>query len=55
MLDRCFDNDEYFSLGLLNQPAIAFNNVVLLKLAKQSNCRPFLASNCVQKYLDQKW
>ncbi|CAF0941798.1 unnamed protein product [Adineta steineri] len=55
IIDRCFDNDEYFALDLLKQPAVAFHNIVPLYLAEQTKCRAFLASKCVQKYLEQKW
>ncbi|CAF0814171.1 unnamed protein product [Adineta steineri] len=55
IIDRCFDHDEYFAVDLLKQPAVAFDNVQPLKLAEQARCRAFLASKCVQKYLDEKW
>jgi len=55
IIDRCFDNDEDFAVNLLKQPAVAFDNVEPLKLAEQTKCRAFLASKCVQKYLDQIW
>lgn len=55
IIDRCFDNDEYFAVELLKQPAIAFDNIDLLKIAQEADCRIFLASKCVQRYLDNKW
>lgn len=55
IIDRCFDNEESFAIDLLKQQAVAFDNVDPLKLAEQAECRAFLASKCVQKYLDQQW
>ncbi len=55
IIDRCFDNDENFAVDLLKQPAVAFDNVVPLKLAEQAKCRAFLASKCVQEHIQQKW
>ena len=55
IIDRCFENDEYLAVDLLKQPAVAFDNIIPLELAEQTKCQAFLASNCVQKYLDQKW
>ncbi len=55
IIDRCFDHDESFAVDLLKQPAVAFDNIKPLKLAEQANCRAFLASECVHKYLDQQW
>ena len=55
IIDRCFDNDEYFGVELLKQSALAFDNVDPLKIAQEANCRIFLASKCVQRYLDNQW
>ncbi|CAF1118720.1 unnamed protein product [Rotaria sordida] len=55
IIDRCFDNDERFAVDLLKRPAVAFNDVYPLQLARKVNCRSFLASKCVQKYLDHQW
>ena len=55
IIDQCFDHDEDFAVDLLKQPAVAFDNVEPLKLAEQAKCRAFLASKCVQKYLNQQW
>ncbi|CAF1005183.1 unnamed protein product [Adineta steineri] len=55
IIDRCFDNDEYFAVELLKQNAAAFDNVDPLKVAQEANCRIFLASKCVQRYLDNQW
>jgi hypothetical protein len=55
IIDRCFDNDEDFAVHIIRRPAAAFENVYPLKLAKKSNCRAFLASKCVQRYLDNEW
>ncbi|CAF4070734.1 unnamed protein product, partial [Rotaria sordida] len=55
IIDQCFDNDENFAIDLLKQPAVAFNNIYPLQLARKINCKSFLASKCVQKYLDHQW
>ena len=55
IIDCCFNNDEDFAVNLLKQPAVSFDNIEPLKLAEQTKCRIFLASKCVQKYLDYKW
>ena len=55
IIDRCFDADEDFAVDLLKRPAHAFYNVKPWELAAKSNCRSFLASKCVQKYLDNEW
>ncbi|CAF3508465.1 unnamed protein product [Rotaria sordida] len=55
IIDRCFDNDERFAVDLLKRPAVAFNDVYPLQLARKVNCRSFLASKCVQKYLNHQW
>jgi len=55
IIDRCFDNDDNFAVDLLKRPAAAFGNVHPLQLAKKSDCKSFLASKCVQRYLDNKW
>ncbi len=55
IIDRCFDNDENFGVDLLKRKAVAFNDVKPLQIAQKANCRAFLASKCVQRYLDNKW
>jgi hypothetical protein len=39
----------------LKQPAVAFDNIEPLELAEEAECRAFIASECVQKFLDQTW
>jgi hypothetical protein len=55
VIDRCFESDRDFAINILRRPAIAFYNIHPLKLAVRANCRAFLASHCVQKYLDNEW
>ena len=55
IIDRCFHSDESFTVELLKQPAVTFDNVQPLELAEEAECRTFLASECVQRYLDHKW
>ncbi|CAF1053299.1 unnamed protein product [Rotaria sordida] len=54
IIDQCFDNNENFAFDLLKQPAVAFNDIYPLQLARKINCKSFLASKCVQKYLDHQ-
>ncbi|CAF4570547.1 unnamed protein product, partial [Didymodactylos carnosus] len=55
LIDKCFDNDEHFSVDIVKRRAVALFNCDPLRLAQDANCRSFLASRCVQKYLDNKW
>ncbi|CAF3928997.1 unnamed protein product [Rotaria sordida] len=55
IIDQCFDNNENFAFDLLKQPAVAFNDIYPLQVARKINCKSFLASQCVQKYLDHQW
>ena len=55
IIDRCFDNDENFAVDLLKRPASPYSDVNPLYLAQKANCRSFLASKCVQRYLDNEW
>ncbi|CAF5014336.1 unnamed protein product, partial [Rotaria sp. Silwood1] len=55
IIDRCLDNDENFAINLLKHPAVAFYDIYPLQLARKVNCKSFLASKCVQKYLDHQW
>ncbi len=55
IIDRCFENDRDFAINILRRPAVEFYDVNPLVLALKANGRAFLASKCVQKYLDNKW
>ncbi|CAF0835257.1 unnamed protein product [Adineta steineri] len=55
IIDRCFDNDDNFAVDLLKRPTASFFDADPLPLALKSNCRSFLASKCVQRYLDNEW
>ncbi len=55
IIDRCFDNDDNFGVDLLKRPTAAFYGVNPLTLALKSDCRSFLASKCVQRYVDNEW
>lgn len=55
IIDECFDTDEYFGVELLKENAVAFGHVEPLKVAQEADCRAFLASKCVQRYLDNQW
>ncbi|CAF3362365.1 unnamed protein product [Rotaria sp. Silwood1] len=55
IIDRCFDSDENFAVDLLKHSAVAFNDTDRLLLARKADCRSFLASKCVQRYLDNEW
>lgn len=55
IIDECFDTDEHFAVELLKEKAVAFGHVEPLKVAQEADCRAFLASRCVQRYLDNQW
>ncbi|CAF1358870.1 unnamed protein product [Adineta ricciae] len=55
IIDRCFDNDEEFAVDMLKRPSTVFYNITPLQLALKSNCRSFIASKCVQRYIDNEW
>ena len=55
IIDQCFDTDELFGVQLLKENATAFAHVEPLKVAQEADCRAFLASKCVQRYLDNQW
>jgi hypothetical protein len=55
IIDRCFDNDENFGVDILKRPIAAFSDIDPLHLAEKSDSRAFLASKCVQRYLDNEW
>jgi len=55
IIDRCFEVDRDFAVGLLNRPAVAFYKLDPLKVALKADCRAFLASKCVQRHLDNEW
>ncbi|CAF3685159.1 unnamed protein product, partial [Adineta steineri] len=54
IIDQCFLSDENFAVNLLKQSAIGFDNIDPLHVAKEASCQSFLASDCVQRYLDHK-
>lgn len=55
IIDRCFESDENFAVDLLKRPLVPFENADPLQVAQRSNSRTFLASKCVQRYLDNEW
>ncbi|CAF0797093.1 unnamed protein product [Didymodactylos carnosus] len=55
LIDKCFDNDENFAVDIVKRKAVALFNYDPRRLAKDAGCRSFLASRCVQRYLDNKW
>ena len=55
IIDRCFDNDENFAVDIIKRPSDVFNKVKPLYIARKADCRSFLASKCVQRYLDNQW
>jgi hypothetical protein len=55
IIDRCFENDDNFAVDLLKRRTASFGDADPLKLAVKSDCRSFLASKCVQRYLDNTW
>ncbi|CAF1428837.1 unnamed protein product, partial [Rotaria sp. Silwood1] len=55
IIKLCFDDDEQFALDLLQRSDITFKNLTPLELAKDAECKSFLASKCVQRHLDNIW
>jgi len=55
IIDRCFDVDENFAVDIIKAPALALGNEKPLVIAMKGNCRSFLASKTVQRYLDNEW
>jgi hypothetical protein len=55
IIDECFVKDNNFAVKLLDAKATTFYNCFPLDIARRSNCKTFLASNTVQKHLDDKW
>jgi hypothetical protein len=55
VIDRCFENDRDFAIHIIGRSAVSFYDENPLKVALKGNSREFLASKCVQKYLDNEW
>ena len=57
IIDQCFVKDNDFAMQLLDCKTTIpiFNQCIPLDIAPRSHCKTFLASNAVQKYLDDKW
>ncbi|CAF1151401.1 unnamed protein product [Rotaria sordida] len=55
IIDHCFDNNKMFAIKLLKGPIATFYNAHPLKRAREANCRKFIASPCVQRYLNNLW
>jgi hypothetical protein len=55
IIDECFAQDKNLALNLLGCKAAAFYHCTPLDVARRSDCRGFLASDTVQRHLDQKW
>ena len=51
----CFNENEEFALDILTKKSPMYFNKDPLQIAKDINCRAFLATKTVQRYLDQKW
>lgn len=54
VIDQCFDVDRNFAIDIIRNKPTTFHNT-LLRVAMKANCRSFLASKSVQKYLDNLW
>ena len=55
IIDECFVKDNDLALKLLHCKATSFYNCDPLDIARRADCRIFLASNTVQKHLNDKW
>lgn len=55
IIDICYRTEEDFAIEILTTNSKLYFNYSPLELAKQNNSRSFLATKCVQKYLDKQW
>ncbi|CAF4094653.1 unnamed protein product, partial [Adineta steineri] len=55
IMEECHKLDEDFADEILKTKSKLYYNYSPLRLAKESNSRRFLATNCVQKHLDKLW
>ncbi|CAF1465303.1 unnamed protein product, partial [Rotaria sordida] len=55
IIDLCYHDDDQFALDLLSKSPDVTPNCTTLELAQKARCQSFLASRCVQRYLDNSW
>jgi hypothetical protein len=55
IIDKCFAQNEKFALQVLTTKSKLYFDYSPLELAKETDSRAFLATKCVQKYLDRLW
>ncbi|CAF1353909.1 unnamed protein product [Rotaria sordida] len=55
IIDMSYEYDKFFTLSLLEHEVDTFNHMTLLKFAETVQCKSFLASRCVQRYLQKIW
>jgi hypothetical protein len=55
IIDKCFTQNEQLALQILTTKSKLYFGYSPLTLATEANSRSFLATNCVQKYLDRLW
>ena len=55
IIDECFAKDHSGALDIIENNAEAFYRCNPLKIAQHADCRVFLASDTVDKYLDHRW
>ncbi|CAF4220550.1 unnamed protein product [Rotaria sordida] len=53
IIDMSYEYDKFFTLSLLEHEVDTFNHMTLLKFAETVQCKSFLASRCVQRYLQK--
>jgi hypothetical protein len=55
IIDKCFTQNEQLALQILTTKSKLYFDYSPLSLATEASSRSFLATKCVQKYLDQLW
>ncbi|CAF4837285.1 unnamed protein product, partial [Rotaria socialis] len=55
IIEQCYRTDRKFALGLLETKSTVYFDYTPLQLAKKNHSRSFLATKCVQNYLDKLW
>ncbi|CAF1523950.1 unnamed protein product [Adineta ricciae] len=55
LIDECFSQDKSLAHKLIHCKAPAFYHCTPLDIARRADCRRFLASDTVQRHVDQKW
>ena len=55
IIDECFVKDNNIAINIINVNATEFFHCNPLQVAQRADCKAFLASDTVKKYLKYKW